>query len=51
MRPFGISTILGTVDEDGPGLFVVEPSGVFFVSAIMYALETGDFFRVDETDA
>ncbi|KAF8192610.1 20S proteasome subunit [Pholiota molesta] len=30
VRPFGISTILGTVDEDGPGLFVVEPSGVFF---------------------
>ncbi|KAF8914079.1 20S proteasome subunit [Gymnopilus junonius] len=25
VRPFGISTILGTVDEDGPGLFVVEP--------------------------
>ena len=32
VRPFGISTILGTVDQDGPGLFVVEPSGVFFVS-------------------
>ncbi|KJA30084.1 hypothetical protein HYPSUDRAFT_126516 [Hypholoma sublateritium FD-334 SS-4] len=30
VRPFGISTILGTVDPDGPGLFVVEPSGVFF---------------------
>ncbi|KAF9483972.1 20S proteasome subunit [Pholiota conissans] len=30
VRPFGISTILGTVDQDGPGLFVVEPSGVFF---------------------
>jgi len=30
VRPFGISTILGTVDENGPGLFVVEPSGVFF---------------------
>ncbi|KAH9482837.1 Proteasome subunit alpha type-3 [Psilocybe cubensis] len=30
VRPFGISTILGTVDEDGPGLFVVEPSGIFY---------------------
>ncbi|KAG6832946.1 hypothetical protein H0H92_004830 [Tricholoma furcatifolium] len=30
VRPFGISTILGAVDKDGPALFVVEPSGVFF---------------------
>ncbi|KIK08382.1 hypothetical protein K443DRAFT_128301 [Laccaria amethystina LaAM-08-1] len=30
VRPFGISTILGAVDKDGPSLFVVEPSGVFF---------------------
>jgi len=30
VRPFGISTILGAVDESGPKLFVVEPSGVFF---------------------
>ncbi|RDB22832.1 Proteasome subunit alpha type-3 [Hypsizygus marmoreus] len=30
VRPFGISTILGAVDKDGPGLYVVEPSGVFF---------------------
>jgi len=30
VRPFGISTILGAVDADGPALFVVEPSGVFF---------------------
>ncbi|KAF9057728.1 20S proteasome subunit [Panaeolus papilionaceus] len=30
VRPFGISTILGGVDESGPSLFVVEPSGVFF---------------------
>lgn len=32
MRPFGISTILGAVDQTGPALYVVEPSGVFFVS-------------------
>jgi hypothetical protein len=31
VRPFGISTILGAVDKDGPSLYVVEPSGVFFV--------------------
>jgi len=30
VRPFGISTILGTVDQDGPGLYVIEPSGVHF---------------------
>jgi len=30
VRPFGISTILGAVDKDGPSLYVVEPSGVFY---------------------
>ncbi|KAJ7507571.1 20S proteasome subunit [Mycena galericulata] len=30
VRPFGISTILGAVDKNGPALYVVEPSGVFF---------------------
>jgi len=30
VRPFGISTILAAVDNDGPSLYVVEPSGVFF---------------------
>ncbi|KAF8351279.1 20S proteasome subunit [Amanita rubescens] len=30
VRPFGISTILGAVDKDGPQLYVIEPSGVFF---------------------
>ena len=32
VRPFGVSTILGGVDESGANLYVVEPSGVFFVS-------------------
>jgi hypothetical protein len=32
VRPFGISTLLGAVDKDGPALYVIEPSGVFFVS-------------------
>jgi len=30
VRPFGISSILGAVDKDGPQLYVIEPSGVFF---------------------
>ncbi|KAJ7047518.1 20S proteasome subunit [Mycena alexandri] len=30
VRPFGLSTILGAVDKDGPALYVIEPSGVFF---------------------
>ncbi|KIL68152.1 hypothetical protein M378DRAFT_191159 [Amanita muscaria Koide BX008] len=30
VRPFGLSTILGAVDKDGPQLYVIEPSGVFF---------------------
>ncbi|TRM68249.1 nucleophile aminohydrolase [Schizophyllum amplum] len=30
VRPFGISAILGAIDKDGPQLFVIEPSGVFF---------------------
>ncbi|CAG8444253.1 9237_t:CDS:2 [Ambispora gerdemannii] len=29
-RPFGSSTIIGTVDEEGPQLFMVEPSGVYW---------------------
>ncbi|KAJ3030810.1 UNVERIFIED_CONTAM: hypothetical protein HDU68_007727 [Siphonaria sp. JEL0065] len=28
VRPFGVSTILATMDRTGPGLYVVEPSGV-----------------------
>ena len=31
VRPFGISTILASIDKDGPAMFVVEPSGVFYV--------------------
>lgn len=33
VRPFGCSTILGGIDETGPGLYVIEPSGVSYVSA------------------
>ncbi|KAI9329239.1 nucleophile aminohydrolase [Zopfochytrium polystomum] len=30
VRPFGVSTILGTMDKTGPGLYVIEPSGVHY---------------------
>ncbi|KIJ37459.1 hypothetical protein M422DRAFT_231860 [Sphaerobolus stellatus SS14] len=30
VRPFGISSILGAVDKDGPVLYVIEPSGIFY---------------------
>lgn len=30
VRPFGISAILGGIDEDGPALFMIEPSGVYW---------------------
>ncbi|KAG9002873.1 hypothetical protein FRB90_011298 [Tulasnella sp. 427] len=30
VRPFGISALFGGVDGDGPQLYVVEPSGIFY---------------------
>jgi len=30
VRPFGISAIIGCVDDNGPGLYMVEPSGVYW---------------------
>jgi len=30
VRPFGVNAVFGAVDKDGPQLFVVEPSGVYF---------------------
>ncbi|TFY72745.1 hypothetical protein EVG20_g279 [Dentipellis fragilis] len=30
VRPFGASAIVGAVDKDGPSLYVVEPSGVYY---------------------
>ncbi|CAG8680828.1 13578_t:CDS:2, partial [Racocetra fulgida] len=32
VRPFGSSAIIGTVDKEGPQLFMVEPSGVYWVA-------------------
>jgi hypothetical protein len=31
VRPFGLSTILGVVDAQGPAIFMVEPSGLYYV--------------------
>ncbi|KAK9711637.1 putative proteasome subunit alpha type-7 [Basidiobolus ranarum] len=30
VRPFGCSTILGLIDENGPQLYMIEPSGVYW---------------------
>jgi len=33
VRPFGITAIVGGVDEDGtPALYMIEPSGLYWVS-------------------
>jgi len=32
LRPFGSGVILGGYDRDGPQLFMVEPSGISYVS-------------------
>lgn len=31
VRPFGITAIVGGVDEDGPHLYMIEPSGTYWV--------------------
>ncbi|KAH9973088.1 20S proteasome subunit [Lactifluus volemus] len=31
VRPFGCSTILGGIDKNGPSIYVIEPSGVFYL--------------------
>lgn len=31
VRPFGISTILAVVDKDGPTLWQIDPSGIYYV--------------------
>lgn len=30
-RPFGVTSIVGGVDEDGPQLYMIEPSGLYWV--------------------
>lgn len=31
VRPFGLSSILGAVDVNGPALYMIDPSGLFYV--------------------
>ena len=39
VRPFGVSVILGCLDEDGtPRLMMIEPSGVYYVFLFSYSL-------------
>ena len=40
VRPFGCSTIIGGVDKTGPALFVIEPSGVSYVSFVVVSHRT-----------
>ena len=36
VRPFGSSVMLGCHDEDGPSLYLIDPSGIYHVSCYMY---------------
>ena len=36
VRPFGCSTIVGGIDKDGPSIYVIEPSGVFYVRSLYH---------------
>lgn len=36
VRPFGVSTIVGGVDVNGPQLYIIEPSGISYVSALYF---------------
>jgi len=35
VRPFGISAIIATMDLNGPAMYMVEPSGVYYVKLIL----------------
>ena len=40
VRPFGCSTIVGAVNEDGTSaLYMIEPSGVYWVKLFFFVLE------------
>lgn len=39
VRPFGVSCLLGSYDPtDGPEMYVIDPSGVSFVSLLPYII-------------
>ena len=35
VRPFGASVIIGTFTEDRPEIFMIEPSGVYWVRVVL----------------
>ena len=35
-RPFGSAALLGGYDRDGPQLYMIEPSGVAYVTILLY---------------
>jgi 20S proteasome subunit alpha 7 len=35
-RPFGVTSIVGGVDEDGPQLYMIEPSGLYWVDLVEF---------------
>lgn len=39
VRPFGCSVLLGVYDHKGPQLFMIEPSGVSYVSGGFFLLQ------------
>jgi len=38
VRPFGITAIIAGGDSDGPGLYMVEPSGLYWVCFLFLSL-------------
>ena len=36
VRPFGLCSIVGSVDVHGPALYMVEPSGLYYVTCILF---------------
>ena len=43
VRPFGITAIIGGVDEDGkPGLYMIEPSGLYWVCVSSSPISDGE---------
>ena len=44
VRPFGASAILGIVDKTGPQIYMIEPSGVFWVIIMSSLAKVGFLF-------
>ena len=46
VRPFGITAIIGGADENGPALYMVEPSGLYWVRPY-HTSSTRDIYYID----